>query len=285
MEGSVVMSYVREPAVSGTFYPGDPKVLRRDIQGYMDSAVFDDVDGAIVGLISPHAGFMYSGPVAAYGYKALQGTSYDTVIVVAPSHRAYFQGASIQDKGGYKTPLGVIAIDEEISAAVLRDSEDVINDTRPHAMEHSLEVQLPFLQVVLGTFKLVPLVMGVQDVGTCERMADRVYEVLRLSGKRVLVVGSTDLSHYHPYAQANKLDNTLVEDLEKNDLKALKEDFEKERFEACGYGPIIVTMMVSQKLGATKSKVLKYMNSGDTSGDKSGVVGYVSSVFYKPSDI
>jgi AmmeMemoRadiSam system protein B len=279
------MSYMREPAVSGTFYPGDPKALRRDIERYMDNAVFDDVDGAIVGLISPHAGFMYSGPVAAYGYKALQGSSYDTVVVVAPSHRAYFQGAAIQDKGGYKTPFGVIAIDEEISAAMLRDSEDVINDARPHAMEHSLEVQLPFLQVVLKTFKLVPLVIGVQDVGTCERLADRLWDVLRLSGKRVLIVGSTDLSHYHPYAQANKLDNVLVDDLEKYDLKALQEDFEKERFEACGYGPIIITMMVSKRMGATKSKVLKYLNSGDTSGDKSGVVGYVSSVFNKPSDV
>jgi MEMO1 family protein len=279
------MSYVREPAVSGTFYPGDPKALRRDIQRYMDGAVFDDVDGSIIGLISPHAGFMYSGPVAAYGYKALQGTSYDTVIVVAPSHRAYFEGAAIQDKGGYKTPLGVIAIDEEISAAILRDSKDIINDARPHAMEHSLEVQLPFLQVVLKTFKLVPLIMGVQDVGTCERLAGNIGDVVRASGKRVLVVGSTDLSHYHTYAQANKLDNILVDDLGKYDLKALQEDFEKEKFEACGYGPIITTMMVSQKMGATKSKVLKYLNSGDTSGDRSGVVGYVSSVFYKPADV
>jgi AmmeMemoRadiSam system protein B len=276
---------MREPAVSGTFYPGDPKALRRDIERYLDNAVFDDVYGAIVGLISPHAGFMYSGPVAAYGYKALQKSSYDTVVVVAPSHRAYFQGVAIQDKGGYKTPFGVIAIDEEISAAMLRDSEDVINDARPHAMEHSLEVQLPFLQVVLKTFKLVPLVIGVQDVRTCERLADRLWDVLRLSGKRVLIVGSTDLSHYHPYAQANKLDNVLVDDLEKYDLKALQEDFEKERFEACGYGPIIITMMVSKRMGATKSKVLKYLNSGDTSGDKSGVVGYVSSVFYAPSGI
>jgi MEMO1 family protein len=279
------MSYVREPAVSGTFYPGDPKTLRLDIQRYMDGAVFDNVDGAIVGLISPHAGFMYSGPVAAYGYKALQGSSYDTVIIIAPSHRAYFKGAAIQDRGGYKTPLGVVAIDEEISAAMLRDDEDVINDVRPHAMEHSLEVQIPFLQVVLKAFKLVPLIMGVQDVGTCERMADRIFDVLHESGKRVLVVGSTDLSHYHTYAQANKLDNTLVDDLKKYDLKSIEEDFEKERFEACGYGPIITTMMVSQKMGATKSKVLKYLNSGDTSGDRSGVVGYVSSVFYKPADV
>ena len=279
------MSYTREPAVSGTFYPDDPKTLKRDVEGYLANAVFENVGGPIIGLISPHAGFMYSGPVAAYGYKAVQGSSYDTVVVIAPSHRAYFEGAAIQDKGGYKTPLGVIAIDEEIADAILRESGDVTSDTRPHTMEHSLEVQLPFLQVVLKTFKLVPLIMGVQDVRTCERLADSIYEVLRASGKRVLVVGSTDLSHYHPYAQANKLDNTLVHDLEKYDLRALEEDFEKERFEACGYGPIIITMMVSKKMGATKSRVLKYLNSGDTSGDKSGVVGYVSSVFYKPADV
>jgi MEMO1 family protein len=279
------MKYVREPAVSGTFYPGDPNALRQDIGRYMDDAVFDDVDGTILGLISPHAGFMYSGPVAAYGYKALLGSSYDTVIVIAPSHRAYFEGAAVQDKGGYKTPLGVIAIDEELSAAILKGSTDVTNDTRPHATEHSLEVQLPFLQVVLKTFKLVPLVMGVQDVSTCDRLAGSICDAFRGSDKKVLIVGSTDLSHYHPYAQANRLDSILVTDLEKYDVKGLEEDFEKNRFEACGYGPILITMIAAKKMGASKSRVLKYMNSGDTSGDKSGVVGYVSSVFYKPADV
>ncbi len=278
------MGYVREPAVSGTFYPGDPKVLRRDIERYLDNALFGAVAGDIVGLISPHAGFMYSGPVAAYGYKALQDSSYDTVVVIAPSHRVYFEGAAIQDKGGYRTPFGVIAIDEEIAAVLLREDRNVASDTRSHAMEHSLEVQLPFLQVVLKPFKLVPLIMGVQDVSVCERLAGSISDAIRASGKRVLIVGSTDLSHYHPYSQAVKLDGVLVQDLEKYDVKGLKEDFDRNRFEACGYGPIVITMLASKALGATESKVLKYLNSGDTSGDKSGVVGYVSSVFYRPLD-
>jgi len=277
------MSYVREPAVSGTFYPGDPKALKRDIDRYLDNAMFDAVAGDIVGIISPHAGFIYSGPVAAYGYRALQGSSYDTVVVIAPSHRVYFEGAAIQDKGGYKMPLGTIAIDEEIAGGLMRESRDVTSDARPHAMEHSLEVQLPFLQVVLKPFKLVPLVIGVQDVPTCERLADAICGVVQASGKKVLIVGSTDLSHYHPYSQAVKLDSVLVDDLEKYDVKGLKEDFNRNRFEACGFGPIVITMLASKALGATESKVLKYMNSGDTSGDKSGVVGYVSSVFYRSS--
>jgi len=276
------MGYIREPAVSAMFYPGNPDVLRSDITGYLKNAIFDPVEGDVVGMVSPHAGYVYSGQVAAYGYKSLLDKVYDAVIVIAPSHRAYFEGVAIQNKGGYKTPLGIVEIDEDIAEGILKQSGKVNVNLKAHTGEHSLEVQLPFLQVVLSSFKLVPLVMGMQDLSICEELSGCLYEVIKKSGKHCLIVGSSDLSHYHPYDKAVNLDNIIVKHLEKFDIKGLAEDFNRNKCEACGFGTMITAMKVSEKCGATVSRVLKYANSGDVSGDKSGVVGYVSGVFCKP---
>lgn len=278
------MGYIREPAVSGMFYPDNPEVLSRDIAKYLEDAILDAVEGDIVGMVSPHAGYIYSGPVAAYGYKSLLGRAYDTVIVIAPSHRLRFEGIAIQDKGGYRTPLGIVDIDEDISGEILKESSAVNINIKAHTGEHSLEVQLPFLQAVLDSFKLVPLVMGAQDLPTCEELSRCLYEVIKKSGKHFLIVGSSDLSHYYPYDEAVRIDNIIVEHLEKFNIRGLVEDSTRNRCEACGFGTIISTMKISEKCGATASRVLKYANSGDVSGDKSGVVGYLSGVFYKPSE-
>ncbi len=275
------MGFVREAAVSGTFYPGNSRTLTKDIEKYLDNAVFDAVEGEIVGVISPHAGYMYSGPIAAYGYKAISHTTYDTVIVIAPSHRMYFEGAAILEKGSYRTPLGTVDIDEELAAEIVRKDRVVIPNIEAHKGEHSLEVQLPFLQVVLKGFKIVPLIIGTQTVDVCEKLSACLYETIKDRNRSILVVGSTDLSHYHPYLSAVELDNVVVKHLSDFDIKGMSDDFNMNKFEACGAGPMITTMMLSKKLGATSSKVLKYANSGDVSGDKSSVVGYVSCVFYK----
>lgn len=278
------MGYIRESAVSGMFYPGNPEVLRRDITKYLKEATFDAVEGDVVGMISPHAGYVYSGQVAAHGYKLLLGKTYDTVIVIAPSHRVNFEGVAIQNNGGYRTPLGVVDIDEDISEEILKVSDAVNVNVKAHIGEHSLEVQLPFLQVVLNSFKLVPLIMGTQDLSVCKELSRCLYEVIKKSDKQFLVVGSSDLSHYYPYDEAVKLDNIIVKHLKEFNTHGLAEDCSRNRCEACGFGTIITTMMVSEKCGATDSKVLKYANSGDVSGDRSGVVGYVSAVLYKPSE-
>jgi hypothetical protein len=278
------MGYIREAAVSGMFYPGNPGVLRSDIAKYLQDAVFDAVEGDIAGMISPHAGYVYSGPVAAYGYKSLLGRAYDTVVVIAPSHRVHFEGAAIQDEGGYRTPLGIIEIDKDLSEEILKESSAVNINMKAHTGEHSLEVQLPFLQAVLNSFKLVPLIMGTQDLPVCEELSRCLYEVLKKSNKRFLIVGSSDLSHYYPYDRAVDIDNIIVKHLEKFNIQGLAEDSDRDRCEACGFGTIITTMKVAEKWGATGSRVLKYATSGDVSGDKSGVVGYVSAVFYKPSE-
>ena len=273
------MAYIREPSVSGTFYPDNPKTLKKNIEDYLDNASIDSLDKEIVGLISPHAGYMYSGQVAAYGYKAIMGLHYETVIVIAPSHRSRFEGVAVIEKGGYRTPLGVVQIDEELIREVVNLKTVVRPNLDAHRGEHSLEVQIPFLQVVLKDFNLVPLIMGSQDPAFCEVLVESLYESIKKTNKKVLVVGSTDLSHYYPYAEAVDLDTIVRQRLEAFDIKGLQNDFWKGTCEACGAGPVLSTMMLSKKLGATQSKVLKYANSGDVSGDKSGVVGYISCVF------
>lgn len=274
------MSLIREPSASGMFYPGNPKTLKRDIEKYLGEAVFDPIAGNIVGIISPHAGYMYSGPVAAYGYKAIAGRAYDTVIVIAPSHRKYFEGAAVIEEGGYKTPLGIVEVDEETAGMILKKSTAVQSNIDAHKEEHSLEVQIPFLQMVLKDFKLVPLIMGAQDFSTCEALSAGIYEAVKDNGKQILIVGSTDLSHYYSYAHAVELDSIVTKRLDDFDMKGLVADLGKDKCEACGAGPMITTMILSRKLGAKQSKVLKYANSGDISGDKSKVVGYVSAIFY-----
>ena len=148
-----------------------------------------------------------------------------------------------------------------------------------HKEEHSLEVQLPFLQSVLDGFKIIPLIMGIQTSSACRKLVEVMSQVLQASKKKFLIVGSTDLSHYYPYAEAKKLDNVIVRRLDTFNIPGMIEDIETGKTEACGAGPVIATMMLSEKLGADHCRVLKYANSGDVSGDKSGVVGYVSAVF------
>jgi MEMO1 family protein len=275
------MNFVREPAVSGMFYPDDPAKLRKDISTYLRDAVVHDLEEDVVGMISPHAGYMYSGKVAAYGFKMIAKQHYDTVVLVGPSHKIYFEGVALWDRGSFETPLGRIDIDEDIVQEIMNIDGIIKPNTDTHRGEHSLEVQLPFLQSVLEGFKIIPLIMGIQTSDACKKLVESVSQVFQVSKKKFLIVGSTDLSHYYPYAEAKKLDDVILRHLDTFNIPGMIEDIETGKTEACGAGPIIATMMLSEKLGADHSKVLKYANSGDVSGDKSGVVGYVSAVFYR----
>lgn len=266
--------------MSGTFYPAEPTVLTRDVARYLGAAEVEQIEAQILGLISPHAGYMYSGQVAAYGMKALFGRVYETVVVIAPSHRMYFEGAALMDGGGYKTPLGLVQVDEDLARLVLEEGGTIKADLKPHLGEHSLEVQIPFLQYVLKDFRLLPIVMGSQDFSVCSKVSAQLLSALKKRRKSYLVVGSTDLSHYYPYFKAVQLDGVLVNYLENFDIEGLWKAIERGECEACGAGPMVSTMMVAKGLGATRSKVLKYANSGDVTGEKGSVVGYVSCVFF-----
>jgi AmmeMemoRadiSam system protein B/AmmeMemoRadiSam system protein A len=270
---------IRKSAIAGTWYPGDPATLAGDIRSYLKKVPAQAIGGPVVGLVSPHAGYVYSGQIAAHGYRLIEGQRYDAVVVIGPSHRTLFHGASVFTSGGYETPLGVVPVDGELAGAILEADPVLNNDRKPHAAEHSVEIQLPFLQVVLGSFAFVPIVMGTQDYRTCEAVADAIFRAAK--GKNVLVVGSSDLSHFHTYEKARRLDQAVVDLVQKRDYRGLSRELEDGTCEACGGGPVVTAMLYAEKAGARGVKVLKYANSGDVTGDWRQVVGYLSAVFFR----
>jgi hypothetical protein len=274
------MKEIREPALAGTWYPGDPEILSRDVKGYLENVKKEKVEGEIVALISPHAGYMYSGGVAAYAYKLIEGRSFDTVVVVGPSHRFPFKGASLWDRGGFRTPLGVVPVDTELSKKLMEKRREIRFIPEAHSQENSLELQIPFLQTVLKSFKLVPIAMEPDwSWETCQYLSSAIAETVR--GKKVLLVASTDLSHFHSYNIAVELDRIFLNHIVRFDIEGLNRDLKSNRTEACGGGPVVTIMLAAKALGANKGKVLKYLNSGDVTGDRSRVVGYAAGVFYK----
>lgn len=272
------MGTIRKSVIAGSWYPGESSVLRKDIENYFALVSGSGFEGEIIGLIAPHAGYVYSGQVAAYAYKLIRGRKYDAVVVLGPSHRVAFHGASVLVKGGYETPLGIVPVAEDLAANIMKFSKVVAEIPAAHAQEHSLEIQLPFLQVALGKFSFVPLVMGDQKAETCYDLAEAIYQAAQ--GRKILVVGSSDLSHFHGYSAASQMDAVVLKYLKDNDSAGLLDGLDSDICEACGGGPMAVTMLVAGRMGAVKSQLLKYANSGDVTGDKTSVVGYASAVFY-----
>jgi AmmeMemoRadiSam system protein B len=277
-----VSGETRRPVVAGTFYPGDPAILARDVDGYLLEAGDEPVEGEIIGIVSPHAGYLYSGGVAAHAYAMLDGLLYDTVVVVGPSHRYGFSGSSVYGGDGYETPLGVVPVDRELSDAIAGFSDALRYVPEAHASEHSLEVQVPFLQRTLTGFNLVAIIMGDQRETSVRGLAASIVEAVKASlEKRVLLVASTDLSHYHRQSEAVELDQNVVERIEAFDADGLLSDLASGKCEACGGGPTAVVMMAAKELGADEARVMKYATSGDVTGDVSQVVGYLSAVLVK----
>ncbi len=282
---SAMEENIRNPAVAGQFYTADANSLRKEIEGYLDETGGAPVDGDIVALVSPHAGYMYSGRVAAHGYSLIRGKHIETVVVIAPSHVEYFDFCSIFNGDAYSTPLGEIRIDREISGAIASKHDLLRHSAKGHAYssfdrgEHSLEVQLPFLQVALGEFKLVAIVMGDQNYDNIKALGEALGEVL--TGTNSLIVASTDLSHFHSDKQAKELNGAFVEVLKEFDPKKLYGALAGKRTEACGGGPTAAAMIAAEKLGATRCEILNYATSGDVTGDRSSVVGYVSAAMLR----
>ena len=265
------------------WYDTDPGRLRNTIEMYLKHAKISPDHGRVIGLISPHAGYRYSGPVAAYAYRQIQGKDYDTVVVVAPNHRVpLLSFSSVMTEGAYETPLGIVKVDTETAKAVVNsDNSDNVRDSEmghmPDALgeaEHSIEIQLPFLQVVLDDFKLVPIVMGDQSEQSCRMLAKAI--VAAVGGKKALLVASTDLSHFYTAEQADALDGIVRDHVENYDPEGLLKDLARKKCYACGGAPTVAVMMAARELGATKSTVLYMANSGDITGDKSSVVGYMA---------
>ena len=260
--------------MAGAFYEKDPVQLRRQVNDLLDRAEHPALNGSVRGLIAPHAGYMYSGLASATAYRAVKGESYETVVLVGPSHRDLFEGISIFPGSAYRTPLGDVQIDEDLRATLCASYGRIAASEWGHRAEHCLEVQLPFLQQVLGSFRIVPVIIGNQTMEHCFNLGEAL--AASVKGKRVLLIASSDLSHYHSYDEATKLDNELMELVLRMDDRRLMERLESESVEACGGGPIVSVMHAAKVLGANQSQILTYYNSGDITGDRSAVVGYLS---------
>jgi len=284
MAFSTAASSVRAPAVAGAFYPGSSRALQEEVDDLLERAVPPRHVGSVAGLVSPHAGYAYSGFTAAHGYRTLKGKTFDAVVIVGPSHQEYFEGASIFPGESYRTPLGVVPIHDELRSKIAGKNKSVFLSTVGHRTEHSVEVQLPFLQRVLGAFSFIPVVMGDQTLELCENLSDAI--ATAVTGRNVLLVASSDLSHYHPYDEATFLDRQVIELVEAFDPLRLMERLESREVEACGGGPITTVMLTAKRLGAINARVIHYCNSGDITGEKGAVVGYLSALFSRePSDL
>ena len=268
---------VRRASFAGSFYTDDPADLSSQIDSFLKDAGEKKRNG-VVGLVSPHAGYIYSGPVAAHAYAAVAGKKFDTVIVLAPSHRARFDGFCVMPSGSYETPLGEIPVNAEL-ASKLAASPLAFFNRDVDALEHSREVQLPFLQKTVGSFSLVPVLVGTTDLTVCRRIAHDIHDALKGYEGTVLVVVSTDLSHYHPYDEAKRLDAKVSAALEKFDEKILSDLLAEGEAEACGEGPLVAGIALVKLMGASRCTVLHRANSGDTAGDKHRVVGYLAAAF------
>ncbi|MDY7041368.1 MAG: AmmeMemoRadiSam system protein B [Chloroflexota bacterium] len=270
------MKTVRRSAIAGTWYPGTKDELRLAVRKYFDEAESVELGGELVALISPHAGYTYSGQVAAYAYKQVEGATYDVVAVVSPVHRMPVGSFAVTEADAYETPLGLVHLDRDLVFELGRETRL----TRVgYDAEHSLEIQLPFLQVALGEFRLLPVMLGDQSLSACKRLGTALGKVL--AGKSVLLVASSDLSHFHPYDQAVQLDQVALGYIDDFDPEGLAQALTSHHTEACGGGPVIAVMFAAQELGATHGRVLHYANSGDVTGDHSQVVGYVAGALYR----
>lgn len=282
MDSEVKTDEVRRSAWAGQFYPASPTELSRAVAGLFAGATKPQVDGDVVAIVAPHAGYDYSGHIAASAYKVLEGREFEAVVVVAPSHTKFFRGISVYNGGSYETPLGILPTHTAFAKRLSRVAPSTIylsnmGHTGGSGAEHAIEVQLPFLQIVLGSFKLVAVVMGEQQ--EWHVLGDALAS---LAGEKpVLLVASSDLSHYHPAPKALRLDTAVRDGLKAFDPGALSHAFEAGKGEACGAGPILACLHAARSLGATRSLITGFGNSGEFSGDDSGVVGYLSAVFVK----
>lgn len=264
----------RAAAVAGSWYPGTADRLRAELDRYLDAVEGPALQGDLVALVAPHAGLMYSGPVAAYAYRLLRGRAFDVVVLVGPSHFVGFGGVAVWPAGRFETPLGPMTVEATVAAALMSRSPDVRERPAAHAREHSLEMQLPFLKRLLPDTPIVPLVMGSQTRDTAERLGRALGETL--GGRRVLLVASSDLSHYHDARTAARLDQVVIDCVDRFSPDSLMEVLERQPGHACGGGPMVSVLTAARALGATDARVLRHADSGDVSGDKTAVVGYMA---------
>ena len=268
---------VRESPIAGTWYPGRRDELATDIGEFLQNVPPRSLPGELVALIAPHAGYVYSGQVAAHAYRLLDGGRYDVVAVVSPSHRYLGSALAVTRKSYYRTPLGLVRVAEDL---VQELGQGLRIGRVDRDEEHSLEIQLPFLQHQLGDFALLPVMMEDQSLATASRLGERLAAVLK--GRSALLVASTDLSHFHPYDRAVALDQRALAAMEAFDPAGLDREINAGRAEACGYGAVSAVLVAARGLGADQVTILNYANSGDVTGERNRVVGYGAAAITRP---
>ncbi len=271
---------IKEPNVAGAFYSANSQELSHQIDSFIQQASISPVAARVQAMIVPHAGYIYSGQVAAYGYKAVSQNKYTTIVILAPSHYFPFEGISVWLEGGFKTPLGVAHVDEDFAKKLIKADSRFRFLPQVFEQEHSVEVELPFIQKVFGSVvKIVPVLMGNPDIKVCQKLAV-VLDGLIGSRQDVLVVASSDMSHYFDYETANQMDALTLGAISEEDPPKLWNGCLSRRMEMCGFVPVTTVLLYAKERGL-KVSVLKHANSGDTAGDKSRVVGYSSVIFYE----
>lgn len=280
---------IRRPCQAGAFYEGTAKSLKTQIENCFlhrlgpgkIPEIVKEGRRQIIGFVCPHAGYMFSGAVAAHAYYklALDGKP-DVVFLFGPNHAGYGSGLAAMNDGSWRTPLGDVEIDSESANKVVRESRIIDVDDSAHRSEHSIEVQLPFLQYLYGSeFKIVPICFLMQDLSSAREVGEAVAKVL--AGKNGVIIASSDMTHYEPQESAEKKDKMVLEAVEAMDEAKLYSVIEAHRVSACGYGPIAALMTAAKILGAKEAKLLCYKTSGDVIGDYSSVVGYAAVCFKK----
>jgi AmmeMemoRadiSam system protein B/AmmeMemoRadiSam system protein A len=268
----------RKPIVADMFYDQDGGRLSKQIDEFLRNVKTEDLPaGKILALIAPHAGYAYSGQVAAHAYRLVQGKDYETVVIIGPSHRYGFRGCSIYLKGAYETPLGTVEVDEALASEISRASgfEYVPN---AHTGEHSIEVQVPFIQKTLPQAKIVPIVMGFQTKETIITLADALTKAI--TGKKALVVASTDLSHFFPKSKANQVDSETISCIESFKTDELIRKIERGENIMCGGGAVVAVLRYAHSQGEAKARVLRYADSSQAGGPKNQVVGYLAAAVF-----
>ena len=274
---------IRKPYVAGTFYEGDRNSLLKRLEWCFKHElgpgklpeVNENGERKIVTLVSPHAGYMYSGPVAANGfYQLAQDGKPELFIVIGPNHRGLGASISVMVEGAWETPLGTVKINEEIARKIVEKCKYAEEDDSGHMFEHSLEVQIPFLQYVYGSFEFVPICINLQTLSVSKDLGQAIASALQ--GVDGVIIASTDFTHYEPQESASKKDSKAIEAITKLDEEALFETVSKYRVSMCGYGVVASAIVASKLLGAKEGVLIKYATSGDITRDYSQVVGYAA---------
>ncbi|MEW6234674.1 MAG: AmmeMemoRadiSam system protein B [Candidatus Omnitrophota bacterium] len=282
---------ILKPNAAGRFYPANSKILADDVKDYLNEAAIEPSEEPVLAVLSPHAGYVFSGPIAGYSFRHIQNQSPDTVLAIALAHHGA-EGGCVFDGKAFETPLGSVFIDGDLVSALLAEGPPIQADIRPYLGEHSIEVNLPFIQTVFPQAKIATILITRLEPSLCRSIGHKIAGVLRQSSKKILIVVSSDMTHYPPYDDANRIDQAMLKSMESLKPDVIYKELDRLSSERvkdlhcvmCGSAAMMTAIEAAVELGATKAKTLHYRNSGDSPhGERDRVVGYGAFAIYGAS--